>query len=89
MACGGWEGSVDSSQLEARLRVGLEADRRYATENAAKLRGIHSAPTYEEFRQLVLGKNSYYYFSLLLTYLWWLMQFFFFKIGLHVFFSIL
>lgn len=57
MACGGWEGSVDSSQLEARLRVGLEADRRYTAENAAKLRGIHSAPTYEEFRQLVLGKN--------------------------------
>lgn len=56
MACGGWEGSVDSSQLEARLRAGLEADRRYAAENAAKLRAIHSAPTYEEFRQLVLGK---------------------------------
>ncbi|XP_050712811.1 coiled-coil domain-containing protein 103-like [Eriocheir sinensis] len=57
MACGGWEGSVDSSQLEARLRVGLEADRRYAAENSAKLRGIHSAPTYEEFRQLVLGAH--------------------------------
>ncbi|MPC42076.1 hypothetical protein E2C01_035690 [Portunus trituberculatus] len=56
MACGGWEGSVDSSQLEARLRAGLEADRRYTVENAAKLRAIHSAPTYEEFRQLVLGK---------------------------------
>lgn len=58
MACGGWEGSVDSSQLEARLRAGLEADRRYTVENAAKLRAIHSAPTYEEFRQLVLGKAA-------------------------------
>ena len=56
MACGGWEGSVDSNQLEVRLRTGLEADRRYTAENAAKLRAIHSAPTYEEFRQLVLGE---------------------------------
>lgn len=58
MACGGWEGSVDSSQLEARLRAGLEADRRYTAENAAKLRAIHSAPTYDEFRQLVLGEEK-------------------------------
>ena len=56
MACGGWEGGVDPGQLEARLRAGIEADRRYAAENSAKLRAIHSAPTYDEFRQLVLGE---------------------------------
>lgn len=60
MACGGWEGTVDQGQLEARLRAGLEADRRYSAENAAKLRAIHSAPTYDEFRQLVLGQNVVY-----------------------------
>lgn len=57
MACGGWEGGVDPGQLEARLRAGIEADRRYAAENSAKIRAIHSAPTYDEFRQLVLGKE--------------------------------
>ncbi|XP_064094922.1 coiled-coil domain-containing protein 103-like isoform X1 [Macrobrachium nipponense] len=57
MACGGWEGGIDSSQLEARLRAGIEADRRYATENSAKLRAIQSTPSYDEFRQLVLGSH--------------------------------
>ncbi|KAK7022775.1 hypothetical protein SK128_011613 [Halocaridina rubra] len=57
MACGGWEGGVDSSQLEARLRAGIEGDRRYAVENSAKLRAIHSTASYDEFRQLVLGSH--------------------------------
>lgn len=57
MACGGWEGGIDSNQLEARLRAGIEADRRYAAENSAKLRAIQSTPSYDEFRQLVLGAH--------------------------------
>ncbi|RXG72091.1 hypothetical protein Avbf_03654 [Armadillidium vulgare] len=37
MACGGWEsGNVDPSQIEARIRAGIEADRRYTAENSAK-----------------------------------------------------
>lgn len=67
MACGGWEGGVDPGQLEARLRAGIEADRRYAAENSAKIRAIHSAPTYDEFRQLVLGKEM----SVLMSVLCW------------------
>ena len=57
MACGSWEGSsgVDPAQLEARLRAGVEADRRYNVENSAKIRAIQTAPTYDEFRQLVMG----------------------------------
>lgn len=67
MACGGWEGGVDPGQLEARLRAGIEADRRYAAENSAKIRAIHSAPTYDEFRQLVLGNEM----SVLMSVLCW------------------
>ena len=58
MACGSWEGSsgVDPNQLEARLRAGIEADRRYQVENAAKIRAVQTAPTYDEFRQIVMGE---------------------------------
>ncbi|RXG72092.1 Coiled-coil domain-containing protein [Armadillidium vulgare] len=58
MACGGWEsGNVDPSQIEARIRAGIEADRRYTAENSAKLRAINTASSYDEFRQLVMGSH--------------------------------
>ncbi|CAL4153222.1 unnamed protein product, partial [Meganyctiphanes norvegica] len=59
MACGGWEPGqgMEPARLEARLRASVDADRHYAQENAAKIRAINTAPTYDEFRQIVLGAH--------------------------------
>ncbi|XP_076040055.1 dynein axonemal assembly factor 19 [Oratosquilla oratoria] len=57
MAHGGAESGLDPAQLEARLRAGIEADRRHSAENSTKLRAIHSAANYDEFRQLVMGTH--------------------------------
>lgn len=43
------------NNLETRLRAGIESDRRHQAENAAKLKAIHSASSYEDFRQMVMG----------------------------------
>ena len=60
MACGGWEqGNIDSANLEAKVRAGIEADRKYNAENSAKLRAINGAATYDEFNQIVMGEKDY------------------------------
>ena len=47
---------VPGQNLEMRLRAGLEAERRYQLENSVKLRAIHTAGSYEDFRQMVIGR---------------------------------
>ena len=62
---GGGGGSAGSN-LEMRLRTGIDTDRRYQAENTAKLKAIHTAGSYEDFRQMVMGqyKNTLLHYAI-------------------------
>ncbi|KAF2353381.1 Dynein attachment factor N-terminal [Trinorchestia longiramus] len=65
---GGGLGGTNS--LEMRLRAGIEADRQCQAENCAKLKAVHTAATYEDFRQMVMGEVLVAQYFLSASLLW-------------------
>ena len=50
--------SIDFNKLERELQKAVDADSKYARENAAKFRAVEQrVGSYEEFRDIVLASN--------------------------------
>ncbi|XP_067005990.2 coiled-coil domain-containing protein 103 isoform X2 [Anabrus simplex] len=48
---------IDFTELEKELHAAIEAEEKYVRENDAKLRAVHTASSYDEFREIVKASH--------------------------------